>query len=195
MGKRVRRVPVTIDSGDIKDLPKAEVIVILRAADEIVGQAGRSLLVKILKGSRDKKVLEHELDKCPAYGMFKALSPEEIGHKIDWLIENGFLRIEYDYRLPFLYFADRGWEIERETYSCEMYEKFSRAAADGDVSTIEELRDRTNRQVKERVIALIKERGTPEMLPLIDIWQSTEVKKLRAALNSAAKEIRSRTEK
>ena len=26
---------------------------------------------------------------------------------IDWLIENGFLRIEYDYRLPFLYFADR----------------------------------------------------------------------------------------
>jgi superfamily II DNA helicase RecQ len=114
MGKRVRRVPVTIDSGDIKDLPKAEIIVILRAADEIVGQGGRSLLVKILKGSRDKKVLEHELDKCPAYGMFKALSPEEIGHKIDWLIENGFLRIEYDYRLPFLYFADRGWEIERK---------------------------------------------------------------------------------
>jgi hypothetical protein len=46
MGKRVRRVPVTIDSGDIKDLPKAEIIVILRAADEIVGQGGTKLSSK-----------------------------------------------------------------------------------------------------------------------------------------------------
>lgn len=30
-------------------------LAILRAADEIIGQGGRTILAKILKGSRDKK--------------------------------------------------------------------------------------------------------------------------------------------
>lgn len=192
MGKRVRKVPLTINSGDIKDLPEAEIIVFLRAADDIVGQGGRNLLVKVLKGSRDKKVLEHDLDKSPAYGMYKSFSQEEVGYRVDWLIENDYLRIEYDYRLPLLYFTDKGWEIERETYSCEMFDRFSKAAADADPSIVEELRDKTNRQVKNRLIELIRERGTPDMLPLIEAWASVEVKKLKAALNSAAKEITAR---
>ncbi|HKM43355.1 MAG TPA: RQC domain-containing protein, partial [Limnochordia bacterium] len=43
---------------------------ILRAADEIIMRAGRDMVAKILKGSRDKKVLEHGLDACPVYGCF-----------------------------------------------------------------------------------------------------------------------------
>jgi superfamily II DNA helicase RecQ len=192
MSRKVRRVPVTIDSGDIRNLPEAEIIVILRAADEIVGQGGRNLLVKVLKGSRDKKVIEHDLDKCPAYGMYKSLAQEEVGHRVDWLIENDYLRIDYDYRLPLLYFTDKGWDIERETYSCEIFERFSKAAVDADMSIVEELREKTNRQVKVRVIELIGEKGTPNMLPLVEAWADGEVKKLKAALNSAAKEIDTR---
>lgn len=192
MSKRVRRVPLAIDSGDIKDLSEAEIIVVLRAADDIVGQGGRNMLVKVLKGSRDKKILEHDLDKYPAYGMYKSLSQEEVGYRVDWLIENDYLRIEYDYRLPLLYFTDKGWEIERETYSCEIYERFSKAAADKDASIIEELRDKTNRQVKLRVIELIREKGTPDLLPLVETWAAVEVKKLKDALNSAAKELNAR---
>ena len=192
MSKRVRRVPLTIDSGDIKDLQEADIIVVLRAADDIVGQGGRNLLVKVLKGSRDKNVLAHDLDKSPAYGMYKSLSQDDIGHRVDWLIENDYLRIDYDYRLPLLYFTDKGWEIERETYSCEMYERFSKAAEDKDASIIEDLRDKTNRQVKIRVIELIREKGTPDLLPLVEAWAAVEVKKLKAALYSAAKEITAR---
>ena len=193
MSRKVRRVPVEIDSGDIRDIPEAEIVVMLRAADEIVGQGGRNLLVKVLKGSKEKKVLEHGLDKCPAYGMFRSLSQEEVGHKVDWLIKHDYLRIEYDYRLPLLVFSEKGWEIERETYAFELYERFTKAAAAGDVSIIEELRDKTNRQVKNRVVELLREKGTEDMLPLIEAWQTTEVKKLRSALNSAANTIKNRT--
>ncbi|WP_050900463.1 hypothetical protein [Paenibacillus elgii] len=36
-------------------LTNEEIRAVLRAADEIIGQGGRTLLAKILKGSRDKK--------------------------------------------------------------------------------------------------------------------------------------------
>jgi hypothetical protein len=48
--------------------------VILRAADELIATGGRSMLAKILKGSQDKKVLEHELDQCPVYGYYRELT-------------------------------------------------------------------------------------------------------------------------
>lgn len=38
-------------------LSEADILTILRAADEIIGEGGRTLLAKILKGSREKKVL------------------------------------------------------------------------------------------------------------------------------------------
>lgn len=57
-------------STDSKQLPEEEIRAILRAADELIMQGGRTLLAKILKGSREKKVLALELDKCPVYGFF-----------------------------------------------------------------------------------------------------------------------------
>ncbi|MGJ7923056.1 RQC domain-containing protein [Neobacillus sp. LXY-4] len=57
---------------------KEVIIFILRAADEIIGQGGRTLLAKILKGSREKKVLQLELDQCPVYGWFRSEKQEEI---------------------------------------------------------------------------------------------------------------------
>ena len=50
---------------------------ILRAADEIIFVAGRTMLSKILKGSKDKKLLEKGLDHCPSYGYYKQLSIED----------------------------------------------------------------------------------------------------------------------
>ncbi|WP_242851326.1 RQC domain-containing protein [Clostridium sp. DMHC 10] len=62
---------------DLKDQTapsKKDVEKILRAADEIIFTAGRSMLAKILKGSKDKKVLESHLDSCPSYGYYKDLT-------------------------------------------------------------------------------------------------------------------------
>jgi hypothetical protein len=43
------------------------------------------MLSKILKGSKDKKLLEKGLDHCPSYGYYKHLSIEEITKIVDWM--------------------------------------------------------------------------------------------------------------
>ena len=52
--------------------------------------------------------------------------------RIDWLIINGYLRIEYDYRLPMLVYTRKGWEIERETYTAEMLAKLDQRITNND---------------------------------------------------------------
>ncbi len=64
-------------------LSDEEIRLILRATDSIIATGGRTLLSKILKGSRDKKLLALELDKNPSYGCFSALTLEEIIVKIE----------------------------------------------------------------------------------------------------------------
>jgi hypothetical protein len=76
-------------------------------------QGGRSLLAKILKGSKDKKLLSHGLESNPSYGYFREKSLEEITRQIDWMIEHDFLEIEMSGKLPKLIFPERGWKIER----------------------------------------------------------------------------------
>ena len=92
------------------------------------------MLAKILKGSRDKDVLHRGHDKCPVYGFFENISIEEITAKIDWIILNGFLRIEYDYRLPLLVYTPEGWEIEKDTYSDELLYGFDELLDSGHTS-------------------------------------------------------------
>lgn len=63
MSRKKQRVRYKLDSGDISCLADEEIKAILRAADELVATGGRSMLAKILKGSKDKKVLEYGLEQ------------------------------------------------------------------------------------------------------------------------------------
>ncbi len=120
MARKVYRVPVSLDSKGIKQLPDSEIALILRGADDLIGTGGRRLLAKILKGSKEKRLLELGLDKSAVYGAMNELSAEQVMARIDWLILNRYFAIEYDYRLPMLVYTRKGWEIERETYTAEM---------------------------------------------------------------------------
>jgi len=126
MSSKKSRVRYALNSGDVKDLTDEEIRAILRAADELIAIGGRSMLAKILKGSKDKKVLEHGLHQCPAYGYYQALTLQEITNRIDWLIKKDYLEIEYRDRLPMLVFSERGWEIERETHAEELLQKLTK---------------------------------------------------------------------
>ena len=117
MGRKVQRVPVHLNSKGIKPLSEPEIALILRGADELITTGGRTLLAKILKGSKEKRLLELELDKSPAYGALREISLDQVMARIDWLIINLYLRIEYDYRLPILVYTPQGWEIEKETFA------------------------------------------------------------------------------
>lgn len=58
MSKKIRKVPVNQHPQDSGPLSSEEARIILRGADDIIMEGGRSLLAKILKGFRDKKVID-----------------------------------------------------------------------------------------------------------------------------------------
>lgn len=70
MSRKKQRVGYHLAPKDVKNLPFEEIKAILRGADELIAVGGRSLLAKILKGSKDKKLLQYGLDKSPVYGFY-----------------------------------------------------------------------------------------------------------------------------
>lgn len=181
MRRKVRRVPVVLDAGEIKDLPQEDIRMILRGADELISTGGRSMLAKILKGSKDKKIFEHKLNECPAYGYYQDMKLDDISKCIDWMIKKDYLRIEYDYRLPLLVFSEKGWQIEKETFAQELYQRICLDVEEKKARVIFEMKE-VNRQVVMRVLDKIEKDGTKKFLPYLEAWKMLEVKKVAARI-------------
>ena len=192
MSRKVRRVPVTLDLKGITELSDEEIRIILRGADELIFSGGRGLLAKVLKGSRQKAVLEHELDRSPAYGALSELSLDEITARIDWLIINGYFRIEYDYRLPLLVYGERGWAIERETYAEESLERLDGLIADADNDALADLSWLTERnpEVLRLVIERIEDLQDSKYLPVRQRWKKSASKRMGHQLRAAVRALR-----
>ena len=139
---------------------------ILRAADMLIMRGGRSLLVKILKGSRAKDVVERFLDKCPAHGFYKQLPAEDVLARVDWVIRRGYLAIEYDHRLPLLVFTPAGWVIETETMSDELLDGIDRQLAGGLPLDMSHLKDR-DRGMIWRLLEKIEVIGDTRHIPAL----------------------------
>lgn len=131
MSRRARHIAVRLNAKGIESLPTADIHAILRAADSLIAVGGRSLLTKILKGSRSKDVLSHGLDNNPAYGFYQGMPEEDVLARIDWMILHRYLRIEYQGQLPVLVFTPQGWEIERENFADEIVRGFDDMLAGG----------------------------------------------------------------
>ena len=188
MSKKVRRVPVSLDAGEIKDLPQEDIRMILRGADELISTGGRSMLAKILKGSKDRKIFEYKLNECPAYGYYQDMKLDDISKCIDWMIKKDYLRIEYDYRLPLLVFSEKGWQIEKETFAQEIYQRMCLDVKENKARVIFEMKE-VNRQVVMRVLDKIEKDGTEEFLPYLEAWKMLEVKKVAARIAEVENKI------
>lgn len=191
MSKKVRRVPVILDAGEIKDLPQEDIQMILRGADELISIGGRSMLAKILKGSKDKTIFKYKLNECPAYGYYQDMKLDDISKCIDWMIKKDYLRIEYDYRLPLLVFSEKGWQIEKETFAQELYQRMCLDVEEKKARVIFEMKE-VNRQVVMRVLDKIEKEGTEEFLPYLEAWKMLEVKKVAARIAEVENKISKR---
>lgn len=191
MSKKVRRVPVVLDAGEIKDLPQEDIRMILRGADELISTGGRSMLAKILKGSKDKTIFKYKLNECPAYGYYQDMKLDDISKCIDWMIKEDYLRIEYDYRLPLLIFSEKGWQIEKETFAQELYQRMCLDVEEKKARVIFEMKE-VNRQVVMCVLDKIEKDGTKEFLPYLEAWKMLEVKKVAARIAEVEKKISKR---
>lgn len=191
MSKKVRRVPVVLDAGEIKDSPQEDIRMILRGADELISTGGRSMLAKILKGSKDKTIFKYKLNECPAYGYYQDMKLDDISKCIDWMIKEDYLRIEYDYRLPLLVFSEKGWQIEKETFAQELYQRMCLDVEEKKARVIFEMKE-VNRQVVMCVLDKIEKEGTEEFLPYLEAWKMLEVKKVAARIAEVEKKISKR---
>jgi len=178
MGKRVHRAPYSLDTKGIQELPFEDIKAILRGADDLIGTGGHSMLVKVLRGSRMKKVLELELDQSPVYGHFRDLPEDDVLARVDWMIRHGYLAIEYDYRLPILVYTRKGWEIERETYAEELLEGFDERLREGPPYDMADLKDR-ERQLILLLLDKVEASRDRKYLPLLEAWKAIDYRKVR----------------
>jgi len=179
MSRKVQRVRYHLDSKGIKNLSSDEIKIILRGADDLIMSGGRTLLAKILKGSRAKEVLNLGLERSPAYGYYRQLSLEDILARIDFVILNGYLTIEYDYRLPLLRYTAAGWEIEQETYADELLRGFDdRLASSQRPFDMTYLKDR-HRGLIMRLLDKVEATGDPKYVPLLEAWAPVDYQKVK----------------
>lgn len=179
MPKRVNRVRYHLNSQDIKNLPQEEIAAILRGAEELITRGGRTLLAKVLKGSQEKRVLELKLYHSPVYGYYQKLTIAQILARVDWVIQNNYLAIEYDYRLPLLVYTPKGWAIEKETYATELLRGF-----DEMLMIEKEVYDMTYLKDKSRELILllldkVEASGNKAYIPLLEAWTEVDYKKVR----------------
>jgi len=188
MSRKAQRVRYHLDPKDVKLLSRDDLIAILRAADPLIMSGGRNMLAKILKGSKDKKLLDLGLDACPVYGYFKALSISDIIARIDWTILHGYLAIEYDYRLPLLAYTELGWEIEKDTYSSELLDLLGKIADKGEETDLSFLKDR-NRKMIFMLLDKISATGNRKLIPVLERWKQVDYKKVQQRITEVIAEM------
>jgi len=190
MSRKIQRVRYELDPKNIKKLSPEELQAILRGADELIGSGGRSLLVKILKGSHAQEVLKLHFDQCPVYGYFQHLSADEVLARIDRAILDGYLKVVYDYRLPVLVFTDAGWEIEKETFANELLAGFDKLLTTSqppyDLSYLKE----RNRSLIWHLLDKIKASANPKYLPLLEAWEQIDYKKVKQRIQQIMRKIK-----
>lgn len=168
-----------------------DVLAILDAADEIIGRAGRTMLAKILKGSKDKKLLSLELDRTRRYGHYYSLTLEQIADRVDWMIEQDFLSIEYKGDMPVLVFTDRGWTVQREQQGSRLLQEWRQWLDEGRLA--EELdmlylKDR-NRGMILLFLEKVAHTHDRRFIPYLQQWKVVDYRKVREAIDLVVNEL------
>lgn len=174
------------------ELLRNEILLILESADHLIGQAGRSMLAKLLKGSKDKKLLSLHLHTVPEYGLLSDFTLEKIGQYIEWMIHHEFLEIEYTGykgRMPVLVFTWKGWAIQKEQVSGNLLAEWIHWKNNKITpASMEYLKDR-NREMIMHLLEKIKATGDLDLIPFLKQWQKIDYRKVREAIDEVIQHL------
>lgn len=189
MSRKEQRVQYHLNPKGISNLPDEDIKAILRGADDLIMRGGRTILAKVLKGSRAKDVLQSGLDKSPVYGFYRTLPADEILARIDWTILNKYLAIEYDGRLPLLIYTPQGWDIEREIYASEFLKGFDERLASGsgpfDMSYLKDM----NRAMIWLLLDKVAATRDRKYIPLLEAWVQVDYKKVQLRIRQVISQL------
>jgi hypothetical protein len=189
MSRKIKKVPIYLHTQDSGPIKPEDIKIILRGADDIIEEGGRNLLAKILKRSRDKKLPALGLNSSPVYGYYSSLTIYDITSKIDWLIKNRYLIIEFSGRLPILIYSPKGWEIEKDTYTDEFLSGFDKLIDSGaECFNMLYLKDRS-RDIIMLLLDKIREIGDNKYIPILKAWKKIDYRKVRAQIDSVTRAL------
>lgn len=173
-------------------LPEHELWAILRAADSIIAEGGRTLLSKILKGSKERKLLDLGLDRNPSYGFYRDLSLEQIMDKVDHMIRTGFLEIEKQGKLPTIVFSSHGWVIERERRAEEFLREWDRWIENNIIPISMEYLKERNRGMIFLFLYKILCSENKKYIPFLTLWKHIDFKKVQAEIRHVIEALKQR---
>jgi hypothetical protein len=154
---------------------------ILRGASEIAAKGGRSQLALLLKGSKDKKLVKHGLNRSEAYGKLSILTIEEIENRIDHLIRQGQLRVEFFGDLPLIIITDGVWE-EVRTWSNVQEWRRAVAASERELGDILLQWRNLPRSEQLHLLVAAASLDSGSALRILRAWHSLAGKEMRARI-------------
>lgn len=178
MSRRQNRTRLVFDTS-LSTLPEPDIRTILRAADPLIATAGRTMLIKVLRGSRAQDVLKHGMDDNPCYGAYQDRSEAAVLAMVDWMILNDYLGLDFDGDLPLLFYTQRGWRIEREIVANELIDGFDKLLAQSAPPyDMLYLKDRS-RDMILLLLEILQERADPKYVPILEAWAQVDYAKVR----------------
>jgi len=105
------------------------------------------------------------------------------------VILEGYLRIQYDYRMPLLAYTPAGWAIERETFATELMTGFDTLLASGPPPyPMEYLKDR-DRGMILLLLDKVEQSGDPKYIPLLLDWAQVDYRKVRERIGEVVRSL------
>lgn len=158
-------------------LRREQLVVILRAADDLNGRGGAALLAGLLKGTRDNHLRKLGLENSPVFGIFEQVELEQIHSRIEKVVRSGYLQAA-PANPDRLVLTDAGRSIERETLVLELLDEFKVMLVNGEPYEVSFLVEQ-DREVKVRLLDQIEAGGLQDFIPLLEAWEPFENRKTR----------------
>ncbi len=172
-----------------KGLSEQEIDTILRVTGDIAYQGGKNALVLVLKGSRSKDIKEKGLDQIKDYAAFKKETVKVIKNKINWMIENGWLRVEYRQKQPLVFQSARGQERIKKVATEAIFKEFDNWIHNDKAETMALQMKEVNRDVKLNVLQKILSRKMYEYMPIMYYWKTNESKRMKKKINDTMRAL------
>lgn len=162
-------------------LRQGDLIVILRAADDLNGRGGAEMLAEVLKGHKSPQLRKLGLVDSPVFGAFASTDLEHILERITRAMNEGYLQVHLTGGGERLLLTEAGQAVENRTLAVELLSDYEERLANGQPFDPSELRFE-ERGVVEQLLNHIQESRDSKYIPLLEAWEPFENKKTRARI-------------